>query len=345
MDCLTNYIGLRNCGIPTPGSGLYTNSLPGMSTELADKIANSEQINFSGVWDDIQLRSILRFKNDIINCLYDYVKFNDVVYQTRKLLKSQPSSLVPIPAAAEYRGAYYMLPEGKYSEFRLNELYVYSYQTITTTLKVWDLNDGSVLYTRSVDLVPGLNTITDIGQVFNLRYRIMELFIGIDCAGITTIETLNDLYFWYDTDWACAAQSQFGYGGARGFFQIFPATFNPSLPAILSNINRTGIGKGVVIGAEIGCSIDQYICDNKKKLEQPFLYLLGAETLLQKLGSPRLNYWTASNLENTDLLRSEFEKRYMSNLKRVVDAIPLSGQSICFNCEEVAEVQTKGMMP
>jgi hypothetical protein len=345
MDCLTNYIGLRNCGLPTPGSNLYVNSLPGMSTELADKIANSEQTNFIGVWEDVQLRSIMRLKDDIINTMFEYVKFNETVYQTRKLLKSQPAELIPIAAANEYRGAYFMLPEGKYSEYRLNELYIYSYQTVTTTLKAWDVNDGSELYSQSIDLVPGLNTITEIGQVFNLRYRLLELFIGVDCSGVTTIQTLNDLYYWYDTDWACAAQSQFGYGGIRGVFQIFPATYDPNLPLTLGNLNRTGIGKGVVIGAEIGCSIDQFICDNKKKLEQPLLYLLGSETLFQKLGSPRLNYWSSSNLEQTDALRAEFEKRYFSNLKRVLNAIPLVGESVCFNCEEVAQVQTKGMLP
>lgn len=343
MDCLTNYIGLRNCGLPAPDSGLHVNSLPGMSTELADKIANSEQVNFVGVWEDIQLRSILRFKDDIINSMFEYVKFNETVYQTKRLLKSQPSALIPIPAANEYRGAYFMLPEGKYSEYRLNELYVYSYETVTTTLKVWDVNDGSELYSQSIDLVPGLNTISDIGQVFNLKYRILELFIGVDCSGVTTIQTLSDLYGWYNSDWACVAQSQ--CTGTRGFFQILPATYDPTLPLNLTNLNRSGIGKGVVIGAEVGCSIDQFICDNKKKLVQPLLYLLGSETLFQKLGSPRMNYWAASNLEQTDALRAEFEKRYFSNLKRVLNAIPLVGESVCFNCEEVAQVQTKGMMP
>ncbi len=344
MDCLTNYIGLNYCNAPEPESGFSINDLPGMSTELADKIADSETINYLGVWNKVQKRAIARFKNDIQLALYKWVKFNSVIYQTRKLLKSTSNGLVPIVANPNYTGSYLMLPESKYVEFRLDNIAVYSNHSVTTTLKVWDVNDGTILLTKSIDLVQGLNTVS-IGELFPLKYRILELFIGVDTTSFDSIQTLNDYYYWYDSDWACASQNTFGYGALRGIFQLLPATYNPLLPMQLSNIIRTGIGHGVVIGGEIRCSIEQFVCDNRLLLSQSLLYLLGSEMLKEKKNSPRLNYFTASNLAQTEETYKEFEATYLKNLNIALNAIPLNGESLCFDCEESFMVATKGMMP
>ncbi|MCW3466497.1 hypothetical protein [Chitinophaga nivalis] len=62
LQCLTGYIGLMGCGSAEPGSGLYINSLPGISLEMMDNIADAEQKTFLGVWNEIQKRGILSFR-------------------------------------------------------------------------------------------------------------------------------------------------------------------------------------------------------------------------------------------------------------------------------------------
>jgi len=68
LDCLIGYIGLTNCvGVyEAPESGLYINSLPGISLESIDKIADSEQITYVGVWSDAQTEAAARFRIDVI---------------------------------------------------------------------------------------------------------------------------------------------------------------------------------------------------------------------------------------------------------------------------------------
>ena len=48
LNCFIDYIGLSYCSgvYEQPGSGLYLNSLPGISIESIDKIADSEQITY-----------------------------------------------------------------------------------------------------------------------------------------------------------------------------------------------------------------------------------------------------------------------------------------------------------
>lgn len=66
MDCLKDYIGIKVCGDETPGSGLFINSLPGISLESIDKIANEDQITYAGVWSDVQDEAAVRFEMDFI---------------------------------------------------------------------------------------------------------------------------------------------------------------------------------------------------------------------------------------------------------------------------------------
>lgn len=70
MDCFIDHIGLSYCESENvynqPASGIYLNTLPGISIESIDKIADAEQVTYKGVWDDVQKSAIRQFKIDVI---------------------------------------------------------------------------------------------------------------------------------------------------------------------------------------------------------------------------------------------------------------------------------------
>ena len=70
MTCFIDHIGLNYCNgvgvYDVPTSGIYLNSLPGISIESIDKIANAEQATYLGVWEDIQAFAAAQFKMDLI---------------------------------------------------------------------------------------------------------------------------------------------------------------------------------------------------------------------------------------------------------------------------------------
>lgn len=67
LDCLIGYVGLKICGDETNISGLWINSLPGISLESIEKIADSEQVSYAGVWRDVQAEAQARFFVDVID--------------------------------------------------------------------------------------------------------------------------------------------------------------------------------------------------------------------------------------------------------------------------------------
>lgn len=78
MQCFLDYIGLSYCpGIyEQPGSGVYLNSLPGISIQSIDAIADSEQITYLGVWEDVQKSAVAQFRIDVIAELNKCFKLN-----------------------------------------------------------------------------------------------------------------------------------------------------------------------------------------------------------------------------------------------------------------------------
>lgn len=92
MECLVDYIGLKVCGDETSGSGQFINSLPGISLESVDKIADKEQITYKGVWTDVQTEAANRFYTDVVNelskCykLQPYCDYENLVCVNKQLL-------------------------------------------------------------------------------------------------------------------------------------------------------------------------------------------------------------------------------------------------------------------
>lgn len=79
MTCFTNHIGLFYCAggvYDTPASGIFLNSLPGISIENIDKIADSEQVTYLGVWADVQAFALAQFRLDVINEMRNCFQLN-----------------------------------------------------------------------------------------------------------------------------------------------------------------------------------------------------------------------------------------------------------------------------
>lgn len=77
LDCFIDTIGLSYCeGETAPVSGLYLNTLPGISIESIDHIANSEQISYKGVWKDVQVNALTQFRTEILSELNQCFKLN-----------------------------------------------------------------------------------------------------------------------------------------------------------------------------------------------------------------------------------------------------------------------------
>lgn len=81
LQCLTGYIGLISCDETTPGSELYINDLPGISSEVIQVITKPSDETFVATWEDIEKRGILMFRSQLmaeLNKCYEVHKMDTV---------------------------------------------------------------------------------------------------------------------------------------------------------------------------------------------------------------------------------------------------------------------------
>jgi hypothetical protein len=75
-----------------PESGVYINSLPGVSIEAIDSTANAEQITYLNVWADVQTEAYDRFSLDFFNALMQcytvrpYCDYENLICINKKVL-------------------------------------------------------------------------------------------------------------------------------------------------------------------------------------------------------------------------------------------------------------------
>jgi hypothetical protein len=345
MSCLTGYIGIKGVD-DVPLSGLYINDLAGISTELIDKIADCEKVDFEGMWSSIQIRSYAHLVSDVIGYMATKAMLEQEVYQTKRF-STRGKSIDPVSASSEWRGCYVRLPESKYSKLYIKNLYVYSLVVETTVLRVYDAQDGEQLYEQEIDLSVGFNTI-QVEQDFGLRFRNTELLIVVDCTNVDTIKTDSEYYhFWGQDSCGC----NFNNFGHSDYPEIIPATLPYGENPINDNIDTSAHGKGVWIDASLICSVDEFICQNKGLLKTAWWYLLGREVLTEKLAGSRVNYFASGNLERTAWLRdgadnnASFQRTYKHMLKNALNGINIEGDLICFNCFESTEIKTGTIVP
>ena len=315
MECLIDYIGLRGCGSSEPESGLFINELYGVQFESIQKIANSEQKTFQGVWDDVQIRSIHKLSTAVTNYFrskYQIKKIADT-FNLGKILETTTTS-----QANELRGFYIETENNSnFTNIYVQSLTLYLAAPANTTIKIYDTQTGTELYTKSVTGVAGWNDIK-----VNKTFRAENVFIGYNSTTITSTnmkidEIVRGTFECFCNDWfGCQAK-------VRGGTLVSP------FKDVEEEDNTFGLSG--VFG--VRCSYDNLVCDNKDIFKVALWYLLGHELMNERIYTPRLNKFTTIDLDKAKSLRDEFKNEYEKELSNAIEGIHLNTNDCCLICD------------
>lgn len=338
MECLEDYIGIRGCEDSEPESGLYINDLPGLSMEAIDKVANSEQRTYLGVWTDVKRRALKRFITLTRNWM-------GLRYQIRNLTQSanlgrlvNNSGALATAAAAEQRGfAFWLSDDTNYRISNLHvvhiqELALYLNTAVNTTVKIYNITDrngeqyyGDLEFTYSLTGVQGWNRIP-----VNMNIKAdLGIWAVYDSTNINSVSlTVPDSC----CDYCSCLCEQYSCCGASVQGITVPNLFNA---AITKGTNTFGLS-GIV---SLQCSWDQFICDNRQNFSTALWYLHGYEYLYERLYTTRLNKFTTIDLEKAKVLRDEFWKIYNEEMESALSGVYIK-EDCCVDCN--AQVKAVG---
>ena len=339
MNCLTNYVGLLNCGSTEPISGVYINDYPGMGMELLESISTPEQASYAGFWASTQRAAYQRFRMDVQKVLFSVAeaRLDQVLFRTSKQYVQQWSQITPLPASAEYRGVFVSVEGSKYLGLRIRQLYIYNAGSNPVTgvpFSIFQTQDGSVIYSGTADLNPGMNYVP-INETFVSDFDKINIMVAVDCTNLDTLTGSFMDYGWEQFDIECG--QRFSWIMNNGW-NIFPVTA-PLNYGLGIDYTSDSTQSGVYLDADLICSLDQFICREKEYLTDAWANLLCYQILWAKISSPRANYFAQSNRELTERNMTTFLDNYNSSIATWANQLNLKGEDLCFNCENSGLIQ------
>jgi hypothetical protein len=344
MNCLENYIGLKGCTVDAPLSGLYINDYPGMSSELLDKIATPEQVSYVGMWNSAQAVSYVRIKRDIQAALYSAAEaqLDQVLFQTRKEFVQQWQQVQTVPAEAILKGTFVSIQGSKYLSLRVKQIYIFNAGAPVNNIPwyIYQTQDGKLLESGTADLVEGMNYI-QVNKEFYSDFDKLNIMVAVDCTNLPTSYGMFSDYGWAQMDLECA--SRFTYLWRNGW-SIFPVTA-PLGYGFGDSWSQDNSQSGVYIDAQLLCSLDSFICQQREFLLDAWANLLCYQILWQKVASPRANYFAQGNREFTERAMATFLDGYQQSLAIWARQLNLRGEGLCFNCDNAGLIQQGFVRP
>ncbi len=315
MNCLIDYIGLRPCGYSLSASGMYLDQLPGIDIANIDALADSEQISYQGLWNDLQATASDTFTEDIISEFNKRYQIKQIT-QTVDIGKGIDSTSLTAPVANTTNG---MLLEtvqqgSQCAASNLQQIYIQSVNfywsgsngSPSFTLNFQDADTGEVEYTTTIsNAVSGWNSVW-IDRPFDAR----RLYVLVD-GNFDNYVRLNISDFNLDgfgaIQWGMTNSSLwFNWTGQGCQSRATGASYDSS-----TNTNVTGTNTfGLSLVFSVKCNFNSIVCANKKHFASAWQHCLAIELMNYRINSDRINTWTTIKKEQAIKLQELFTLKY-----------------------------------
>src|ERR1043165_3877055 len=178
--CLTDYICINWCKATQPESGLYINSLPGISLKSIDATADDEQVTFLQVWNHVQSRAIRILNTAVINEFgkrYKLCRLSEsfdlgkqVNLQTNQTNDPQSAKGIVISLGD---------PHSTLQFIHVQEVWVYLKSDTSYQVIFYDLDKEVQLQVMNLTGVKGWNRVTVNRDFFDI-IKLGIVFLGVD---------------------------------------------------------------------------------------------------------------------------------------------------------------------
>ena len=339
INCLTNYVTLsRVCDPTTPGSGLYLDeqfpiiritSLASLTTQLNRTVET--------LMDLLVTRANRGFEDDVRAGMEGKFTRTDVVSGITSHEYKNPFALTSV--GAERRGVYLEAGNSPYIDINIEQIQFYATGAGTYPITVHDANTGSLLDTISIVAAAAGYQTKQVDKTYSVGGKTRRLFISYDATATQSADT-EELDGFGDSCYCDCS------GDASDFVEAKGATIGTGLPIIESLLDKGSNSYGLIVTANVACSIGAFICKHKTAFRSAYLYRLLIEFMNEVKFSSRINELTIYN--DREAIDEELfgngpkvgiYDQYATMIKRVLDQID-PNDSTCFECDEPVMITT-----
>ena len=330
MDCLTNYIGLKGCTDSDPISGMYINDLEGVNLESIEKLADSEQITYLKVWNDVQKRGLKKFSTAITNHLRTKYRIKNLLdryyfgqhFDSSVIHPKEPSTVrgISIKLSPDREDA----EISPFITMKITHLQLYSFTDADVEITISDGQSFEKYWSSTISVKAGKwNDVKASLTVPALAFS-RELLITYDASKISTPKTSLSNDRESDGDGCSCGCQLTGCCSAE-----IRGIRTDALGAVQYDNSDTFGLRGF---SSLQCSYEGLVCASREMFSVALWYFLGAELMSERMHSPRLNKFTTVNRDDARVLREDFLSTYMNEMQTMADSLDLNAENCCLEC-------------
>jgi len=330
MACFDNIIALKElCTETEPTSGIYLNDV-GITKAFIESVITSDYgtPSVSEVTDFVTSKTnqaIRIIKNAIHGRFGNKINSSTLISDHR--LGYTQDNMVAV-AGGSWKGIQLSLNNStNHVNASISSLSLQVNFSGNVDILIYDLFQDKLLYTLPVTAVSGEIVTIYPHKVIESYGRPLNLFIGYDATGITSVQT-------YIRDGQCCGISSCttSYMTAKGVTNSSGTFTNENM----SQINHTA---GLSVTYSLNCDSFSWMCDYAQVLALPIAYKTASEMYLHAIQNG-LNQRSSNNTNlNVDQLKETqgfYELQFREQLDSVLQNMNLPKESVCFQCKTPA---------
>lgn len=339
MACFTGLVFLKGCSVTELPESVYSlNSLSGISLRAFEEVADAEQKNYLGVWENINERAEARIKNQIISKMstrYDIkrvkrtVDTGNVLPVTNTVHDSKFRGIV-INGAYTFTDSWMMSP---FQTFSIDKFRFYK-RTGTTATSVdivfFNYLTKEVLFTKNISM-------SDCTENDWTEFDVLKKFlcpvlgIGFLDTGIHSVSYPSN-----ELNLIWGGCMDYCFDSNCGYLRAFVSSTSSRTGALTELTDIVGLQAVITVG----CEYDSAVCSNRLLFAEAYWYLLGIEFMTERLFSERVNFLTTLRKEEAKELLDLYTIRYEEALSNAIGGLKFACDA-CVECNSLSTVITR----
>ena len=198
----------------------------------------------------------------------------------------------------------------------------YGETTGDVTVTIYNLKDGTVVSTQTIDAVAGQMSSVEVDiEVQCMRERLRLLVVSD-----------QDVYYKSTLYEGCATCR--GYQYRNGVIEARQYVIDPADKKIAANLLPGTDTGGLSVIASVQCDIGAWLCDIKGALALPLLYCLGREIYTMALYN--FERYGIQNVRKQDVKdrRDELEAHFVTAMNELFETAITPNDGLCFTCND-----------
>lgn len=324
-SCLLNVIALdASCSPVAPTSGIYA-SKAGITRSYLTEIITKDYASVEALFKDKLSLAIDIITNQIHAIFQPRYRAKSVVDGFK--MGFPVENKVIVPSVATYKGILFdMSSESSYVDFFISELSLFVNYTGTVQVNVFDLIQGSVIDTITVDAVAGKITTIYPQKLYRSSKRKLQLYFAYDASSINSFKTQSSSN-------GCTSCS--GHMISNSYETMGAFAMELSASAVRSSMIPASDTGGLSITHSLQCNHTEWICANSNLLSNTILFKTASllhEFALNESPNTRFNTTEGLNADLIDRRMKNAEMQYLAWMDNHAGSMVLPNDQLCYQC-------------